>query len=295
MSNLLTGGIGFVGAGALGSTMARAMHQAGYHATAVANRPNTSVDALANSIEGYEPVQAPQAVADRCDVVFITVPDASIEAVTESIQWRSGQAVVHCSGASQLSVLDKAKGDHALVGAFHPLQTFGGRDVSPDVMRNIAYAVEATSPLHEELETLATDLGGWPIALAAKDRVMYHASAIATCGLLATLVKLSSDLWTDFNQGGDQGLKALLPLVRSTLDGIEHRGFPNVLTGPMVRGDVATVASHIEALSARAPEFQQVYSHLALASLPIAKAKGGLGTNEEEQLRELLTNSLQIK
>lgn len=183
----------------------------------------------------------------------------------------------------------------ANVGAFHPLQTFGGRDASPDVMRGIAYAVEAESPFHKELETLATDLGGWPIALAAEDRVLYHASAIAACGLLATLVKLSADLWSDFSESSDQGLKALLPLVRSTLDGIEHRGFPDVLTGPMVRGDVATMASHIEALASRAPGFQPVYSHLALASLPIAKAKGGLGAHEEKQLRELLTDSLQIK
>ncbi|MCH8940551.1 MAG: DUF2520 domain-containing protein [Chloroflexi bacterium] len=300
-SDLRSGSIGIVGAGALGSTLARAMQQVGYHVTAVASRTTGSAERLAQELDGCEAVKA-QDVADRCDAVFLTVPDSAILDVASAIQWRSGQAVFHCSGASPLSILDSAKHGGALIGAFHPLQTFGGSDGgpafspldgSPNIMRNIAYAVEAESPLREELESLATDLGGWPIALAAEDRVLYHASAIAACGLLATLVKLSADLWSDFGQSSDQGLRALLPLVRGTLDGIERRGFPDALTGPMVRGDVATVQSHIDALAARAPAFQPIYSHLALASLPIARDKGGLGAREEEQLRELLTNSLQ--
>jgi len=302
-SDLRSGSIGFVGAGALGSTLARAMQQVGYHVTAVASQTTASAHRLAQELDGCEAVKA-QDVADRCDAVFLTVPDSAILDVASAIQWRSGQVVIHCSGASPLSILDSAKHGGALIGAFHPLQTFSASgkgdgpafsplDGSPTIMRNIAYAVEAESPLREELESLATDLGGWPIALASEDRILYHASAIAACGLLATLVKLSADLWSDFGQSSDQGLRSLLPLVRSTLDGIESRGFPAVLTGPMVRGDVATVQSHIDALAARAPAFQPIYSHLALASLPIARDKGGLGAREEEQLRELLTNSLQ--
>jgi predicted short-subunit dehydrogenase-like oxidoreductase (DUF2520 family) len=291
-ADLRSGSIGFVGAGALGSTLARAMQHAGHHLTSVASRTTTSAERLASSIDGCEAVTV-QDVADRCGVVFLTVPDSAILDVASATQWRSGQVVIHCSGASPLSILDSANRGGALIGAFHPLQTFGGSDGSPNIMRDIAYAVEAESPLREELETLANDLGGWPIALAAEDRILYHASAIAACGLLATLVKLSADLWSDFGQGSDAGLRSLLPLVRSTLDGIERRGFPEVLTGPMVRGDVATMQSHIDALAARAPAFQPIYSHLALASLPIARDKGGLGTREEEQLRELLTNSLQ--
>jgi predicted short-subunit dehydrogenase-like oxidoreductase (DUF2520 family) len=296
-NELLFGGVGFIGAGALGTTLARGMQHAGYRVTAVASKTAASAERMAKGLDGCEAVQTPQDVAVRCDVVFLTVPDSAIQAVANATRWRSDQVVVHCSGATSLSTLDSAKDVGALIGAFHPLQTFGGPAFSPpngsqDVLRDIAYAVEAESPLREGLESLANDLGGWPIALAAEDRVLYHASAIAACGLLATLVKLSADLWSDFSQSSDQGLRALLPLVRGTLDGIERRGFPDALTGPAVRGDVGTVASHIEALAMRAPGFQSIYGHLSLASLPIAQAKGGLGATEEE-LRELLVSSLQ--
>lgn len=296
--------VGFVGAGALGTTLARAMQNAGYRVTAVASRTAASAERLAKGLDGCHAVKSPQDVADRCDVLFLTVPDDVINTVASTVRWRSGQAAVHCSGATPLSALDSAMRSGAFVGAFHPLQTFGGpdrgggpsfspHDTDPDVLRDIAYAVEAKSPLQEDLEALAKDLGGWPVMLAAEDRVLYHVSAVAACGLLATLLKLSADLWSDFSQSSGEGLRSLLPLVRGTLDGIERRGFPEALTGPAVRGDVGTVRSHLEALAARAPAFQPVYSHLALASLPIARAKGGLGTAEEEQLRELLVGSLQ--
>ena len=289
---MLSGTVGFVGTGALGSTMARAMLHAGYRVTAVTSRTVTSAEQLAIELDGCQAMQTPQDVADCTDVVLLTVPDNMIESVTNAIQWRSGQGVVHCSGATPLSKLNVAKDLGALIGAIHPLQTFGGADGAPAVMRGIAYAIEAESSLDEDLATLATDLGGWPITLAAEDRVLYHASATAACGLLAILVKLSAGLWSDFIQSSDEGLRSLLPLVFGTLDSIERRGFPGAMTGPMARGDVGTVASHLEALSTRAPEFQLVYSHLMLASLLIARDKGGLGQNEEDQLRELLMNSL---
>ena len=287
-----SGNIGFVGAGALGCTMARAMHHAAYSVIAVTSRTTASAERLMMELNGCKAVQTAQEVADSSDVVLLTVPDNLIESVANAIQWRPGQVVVHCSGATPLSVLNSAKNVGALIGAIHPLQTFSGTDGTPVVMQGIAYAIESEPSLSEDLANLATDLGGWPIVLAAEDRVLYHASATAVCGLFAILLKLSSGLWAGFNQNNDEGLRSLLPLVSGTLESIERHGFPNAFTGPVARGDVGIVASHLEALSARAPELQLVYSHLTLSSLPVARDKGGLSQDEENQLRELLMSSL---
>lgn len=287
-----SGNIGFVGTGALGSTMARAMYQAGYSVTAVTSRTTASAEQMMRELSGCKAMQAAQEVADCCDVVFLTVPDNVIKLVANATQWRAGQVVVHCSGATPLSTLNSAKNVDALIGTIHPLQTFGTSDGAPVVMRGIAYAIESEPSLWQGLANLATDLGGWPITLAAQDRVLYHTSATTVCALLAILLNLSSELWSSFNQSSGEGLRSLLPLVYGTLKNVERHGFPSALTGPVARGDVETVASHLEVLSSRAPEFQSVYSHLTLASLPIARDKGGLGQNEENQLRELLMNSL---
>lgn len=285
------GDIGFIGAGAFASALARSMGHHGYAVRAVASRTTASAERLAEALPACEPASAQQ-VADQCDTVFLAVPDDAIASVTATLSWRAGQAVVHCSGATPLAALDAPRDSGAATGAFHPLQTFTAGADPVAVTRGIAYAVEAPPPLRGALEQLAGDLGGWPIALASEDRALYHASAIAACGLVATLLKQASGLWDGVPGLEGQGLRALLPLTRSTLDNIERQGFPQALTGPAVRGDVGVVRSHLDALAERAPGLLHLYAALSLASLPIARDKGALSREREDQLREMFTASL---
>ena len=99
----LLGNVGFIGAGAVGATLARAMHRCGYSVRGVASRTAAPAEHLAAEIPGCDAV-SPQDVADRCDTVFLTVPDDAIDTVAAALRWRYGQAVVHCSGALPLDV-----------------------------------------------------------------------------------------------------------------------------------------------------------------------------------------------
>lgn len=290
-ASTLLGNVGFIGAGALATPLALAMHRRGYAVCAVASRTAASAERLAESVSGCEAL-SPQDLAGRCDTVFLTVPDDTIAAVAASLRWREGQSVVHCSGALGLDVLSSAAGAGATVGAMHPLQTFTA-GVDPEAsLRGIAYAVEAPSPLREALEELAIALGGWLLSLDSADRAVYHAGAIAACGLVATLLKQADDLWCGVPGLDGHGMRALLPLTRSTLDNIERQGLPAALTGPAARGDVGVVRMHLDALGERAPAFLHLYAALSLALLPIARDKGTLAEPQEAQLRELLTASL---
>ena len=124
-----------------------------------------------------------------------------------------------------------------------------------------------------------------------KDRPLYHASAVAVCGLLTSLVGLSADLWSGYASPSD-GLRALLPLVRGTVESLEQDGLPTALTGPLTRGDEATVASHLSALEAASPDLLPIYCRLALAALPMARAKGGLSPDGEAALESSLRAAL---
>ncbi|MDE2970349.1 MAG: DUF2520 domain-containing protein [Chloroflexota bacterium] len=287
----LFGDVGFIGAGALASALAVAMHRRGYAVRAVASRTPASAERLAAEVPGCVPL-SPQAVADRCSAVFLTVPDDAIAEVAASLRWRKGQIVMHCSGAVSLDALSSAADAGAITGAMHPLQTFTDGVDAEAVLRGIACAVEAPSSLREALERLVDDLGGWLLSLNAADRALYHASAIAACGLVATLLKQAADLWRAIPGLEDEGMRALLPLTRSTLDNIERQGLPAALTGPAARGDVGVVRMHLDALAERAPGFLPLYASLSLALLPIARDKGTLAAPQEAQLRQLLTASL---
>jgi predicted short-subunit dehydrogenase-like oxidoreductase (DUF2520 family) len=242
-------------------------------------------------------VKSAQTVADRCDLVLLTVPDDAIAEVASSVQWKPGQAVVHCSGATPLSSLEPAAHCGALIGAFHPLQTFADAEQPPSILEEIAFAVEAAPPLLGDLQGMARDLGGWPIELDGRDRALYHISAVVVCGFVATLMQAAAGLWERFEgtgaEGADQGLRALLPLARRTIESIGEGGLPEAMTGPLTRGDVGTVRLHLDALATADPEFRRLYRHLALATLPMARAKGGLDPGRERELESLLREAME--
>lgn len=278
--------VGIIGAGALGTALGPALAIAGYTVVAVASRRDASAEALARCIPGCRATTA-QGVAEAAELVFLTTPDDAVEPTVASLRWRPGQAAVHCSGSLTMAPLATAAAQGARVGSLHPLQAFAeaGR---AELATGIAWALEAAPPLDATLRQVVHDLKGWIIMVAPEQRVLYHAGAILACNYLVTLVKLATDLWEPLGMGPEQAVRALLPLLRVTLQNIEQTGYPNCLTGPLSRGDSGTVQRHLEAIGQTAPQAAASYRALGLATLPIARAKGRLGAEQEEKLRVLL-------
>ncbi len=227
-------------------------------------------------------------MADAADLVFLTTPDDAIEPVAASLTWRPDQAVVHCSGARSLDVLTAPRRQGAVVGSFHPMQTFPEVGAAAESLEGIAFGIEAEGGfLLETLQELAKALGGWPVVLRPQDKALYHASAIIACGYLLAALDQAAHLWEAMGHGREEGLKALLPLAQATLQGAGRRGLVDALSGPLARGDVGTVQRHLEALRAQAPEVLPLYCRLGLASLPLARAKGKLSPQRAEELQAI--------
>ena len=103
-------GNGFIGAGRLGQALAWSLASSGLVVWAVASRRSDGAQALADRIAGCRVLPA-QAVADACDLVFVTTPDAAIAATAAACRWRGGMAVVHCSSVTEVQALDAARRD----------------------------------------------------------------------------------------------------------------------------------------------------------------------------------------
>lgn len=280
--------LGFVGPGTVGSALARGLAGAGYPVVAIFGRNTERLERAVGSISGAHAAGSAQAVVDTSDVVFLTVPDDAIRPTAASLTWVPGKSAVHCSGAASLDLLETARKQGAAVGAFHPLQTLASLE---QAMRNLpgsAVAIEASDPaLEEALAGMARALGGRPFALRG-DKGLYHASAVLACNDLVTLLDAAAELWTDLGFTKEEGLMALLPLVRGTIENLEAIGLPNALTGPVSRGDVGTIEKNLAALSEHAPETAALYVELARRTIPIARAKGTLSDEAAARLLERL-------
>ena len=188
---------------------------------------------------------------DDPDVVLLCVPDTAISDVSRCLT--PGRAWVgHVSGVTPLAALDP----HERRFSLHPLQTF---DRSGDPVQLDGAWAATTGDTAEALAVareLAELLGLRPFELADSDRTLYHAGAVFASNYLVTLQRAAVRLGVP--------AEGLVPLMRGT---IEH-GFE--LTGPIARGDWATVEAHKRAIRAEHPELEHLYDTLAGATVLLA-------------------------
>jgi len=265
------------------------LSQKGCPVVAVSSRTLSSAQKLAGLVPNCGVCHTAQEVAEAAELVFITTPDDVIARVCSEVQWHEGQSVVHCSGAHSVDILEPARKLGAAVGSFHPLQTFADVDQAIENLPGSTFALEAREPLLSTLKELTSLLTGNWVELKPGDKVLYHAAAVFACNYLVTLVKLALDLWQDFGVSSKEATRALLPLLRGTINNIDNIGLPDCLTGPVARGDSGTLERHLSALEARSPSLLTTYKELGLQAISIALAKGKIDAQKAEEMKALLS------
>jgi predicted short-subunit dehydrogenase-like oxidoreductase (DUF2520 family) len=280
--------LGFIGAGPVGTTFGVRLSEQGYPVVGVADIRPEATQRFAERLPGCRVFGRNQELADAADLVFITTADDFIPKVSSELTWRNGQTVVHCSGASTVLSLESARQQGAHVGSIHPCQTFAGIEQAIANLPGSTFAIEAEEPVKTTLTEMARALKGDIVYLTSEDKVLYHAAAAIACNYFTTIVKLATDLWRNFGKTSADGIKAYMPLLRGTLTNIETAGYPKCLTGPIARGDVATIRRHLAALERCSPDLLPLYKELGRFTVPIAQDKGTLSATKAEELKTLL-------
>ena len=178
--------------------------------------------------------------ADGVDLLVIATPDAAIAEVAAAVEPVDTTVVAHLSGSLGLDVL----APHTRRASIHPLLPM------PDPATGAARLATGGAPFAVAGDPIANDvvdaLGGHAFAVADEHRTAYHAAAsIAANHLVALLGQVERVAAT-----ADVPLDAYLPLVRATIEDVAARGPAAALTGPVARGDHATVARHLAAIPA---------------------------------------------
>lgn len=271
------GTIGVVGAGRVGAVLAAALRGLGYRISAVAGESAASRIRIETMLSGV-PVTKPTAVARSADLLFLTVPDDSLDNVvrmlTASGAIHAGQYVVHTSGRHGLDVLRPAVSAGARGIALHPAMTFTGTDLDIDRLPGCVFGATAEPTEREVVEQLVGDLGGRVAWVREADRILYHAALAHASNHLTTIVNQSMDLLRQVASDSDPG-DILRPLLSAALD--NSLAYADAaLTGPIVRGDVETVREHLGVLTANALETLDTYLALARATVGRAVASGRL-------------------
>ena len=280
--------IGFIGAGAVGGSLAVCLSRAAYQVVAVASRTFASAQQFAQRIEGCQARPTAQEVADAVQLVVISTSDDAIREVAEGLRWRPGQVVVHCSGATSLDVFQRPVGQGAVAGALHPLQAFSSVENGVDSIPGTTFGIEGNSEVRAALSDMARHIGGRPVFLRAEDKALYHLTGVMMGNLLTCLAATAAQLWEQCGYSRTEGVHALVPMMRGVVNNLERSGVPGAVTGPYVRGDLGTIRKHLEALAARAPATLPLYRELARAALPFGVEKKALSQEAARRIEEIL-------
>jgi predicted short-subunit dehydrogenase-like oxidoreductase (DUF2520 family) len=223
--------LAIVGQGRLGNALTRAFPEAGI------------------------PVAGPLGRGDeipRADAVLLCVPDAEIPRVAARVP--AGSLVGHCSGATRLDALSPHEGF-----SLHPLMTVTARGAS---FAGAGAAIAGTTPQARRFAAgLASALGMVAVEVAEDDRVRYHAAASIASNFLVTLEAAAERLAAGV--GVERHL--LVPLVRAAVENWAQLG-DEALTGPVARGDEATVAAQRSAVAEAAPDLLALFDALVAAT-----------------------------
>jgi len=281
--------IGVIGAGRLGRALAWCLATHGFDIHAAASRTEEEARTLASRTRRCL-VVSPQHVADTCDLIFITTPDDSIAPTANSIKWRSGTGVVHCSGATDVSALSKAASDGAWIGGFHPLQTFGDPTAAALTLPGCVVTIEASDELNDALSAIARRLGCKINLLPPGARGSYHAAAAYAGQFLNVLLAEAVRVWKSWGGTEEAALQALLPLMRGTVSSIETAGIARGMPGPVSRGDIGTVRKHLKSLSTVDEPAASFYRELAVRSVPLAREAGAISQETAAEIMQILRN-----
>ena len=285
MSRQSSRAIGLIGPGRAGVGLALALAQAGY-SVRLHGRHKKSVPAPLTLTIG-DSSKPPPWIGD-VEIVILTVRDDAITPLATSLATARAigerHVVLHLSGAQGQEALGPLVPSRAALGSLHPLQTIVEPELAPGRLKGAWAAVEGMPRAVGAGERIAQDLGMRPFRIATKSKAIYHAGAVFASNYLVVVEAIAQRLLRHAGLSDADAWAALRPLVEGTLENLSRHEPREALTGPVVRGDTATIVRHLESL---AVDDAKLYRALGRAALELAQ-KQGMDDETAEKVAEAL-------
>lgn len=284
--------IGIIGAGRVGSAFALALSGSEAEISGIFSRSAQGVEYLSNRLNRTFTNDIVGTV-QAANVILLTVPDSDIAEVADRI-CEAGAACIskktflHCSGAltsSELRILARAGG---CTGSLHPIQTFASREEGWKGLTGIFFGYEGDSAARVKALRLVEILKGTLLDIKAEVKPLYHAAACILSNYTVALSHITGMLLDEAGIGRDVGIKAFMPLLENTVRNIAAVGSLKALTGPVSRGDSATVAGHLAAMAGWNDEVSELYRVIGRITVRMAIEKGSIDQDRAGLLLEVL-------
>lgn len=280
--------LNIIGCGHVGQTLAHLWVQHGvFHIKDICNRSLESAQNACTFIGQGNPIQSLDDL-QPADLFLISTADQSIEdcckLLTASNVLQAGNIVFHCSGALPASILDSVKSVGALIASVHPIKSFADPILCITNFAGTFCGVDGDDAALAILEKAFQAIGGQTLQVDSANKTFYHAASVVVSNYLTALCELGIQSYVKAGLTRAQALQVIAPIAHGTIQNIIELDTARALTGPIARGDVATVKTQLNAFQNWKPEYGDLYRLLGGVALDLAKIKN---VASSESLKEL--------
>lgn len=286
--------VALIGAGTVGTLVAKALTEKGYRFTAVISRLAGKAAKVAAAVAAPVSGDKLSLIPSDTNLLLVAVPDAEIGRVAKDLAKHKlafkNLYAVHFSGALPSDALSPLADKGAATLSLHPFQTFPRKSAETKNVFTCYFGLQAADVEGLDVgKQLAHDLGG-KVMLVPKDaKALYHIAAVMMSNYVVTLTNLSAEIFGSLGLKPKDAFKVFEPLVQSTLQNLKFSDdLSDALSGPIERGDAASLKVHLTELSEQMPHLIPTYAALAMETVRVAIRKGSINQTEAMNLLDLL-------
>lgn len=265
--------IGIIGAGKVGVTLGKYLTDAGMTVAGFYSRTRESAVIAADFVQTTVYLDLEDLVK-ASDTLFITTPDCVIAKVWDCIAGYdlTDKIICHFSGSLSSYVFSGIERTGAAGLSIHPMYAFSDKFTSCQQFHTAYLVMEGNETAVAAMYALFGERLGHPVSrIRAEDKIKYHAAAAMASNGMAALLEISLKLLEECGFPYQDSLSLLCPIIQNNVAALLDKGPVEALTGPVERGDVATVEKHMDALSGS--QAGEVYRELGEVLADIAKRK----------------------
>lgn len=240
-----------IGSGNVGFHLAQRLHESGHRICQVFSRTPTKAAHLANLVKASG-ISNLKDISLEADVYLLAIKDDSLKTVTEEISFlgKYNKLIAHTSGSVSSAVFEN---HFSRYGIFYPLQTFS--TTKKVDFEQLPFCIYGNAPAAQDsLFQLAQSICPNVYAINDEQRSILHVTAVIVNNFSNYLYGIAHDICND----QDVSFDILKPLIHETVRKIDVSNPQDVQTGPAVRGDLDTIAKHIDFLK-KYPDHQALY------------------------------------
>jgi predicted short-subunit dehydrogenase-like oxidoreductase (DUF2520 family) len=284
--------IGIAGTGRVAQALGRLLSQGGQPVVAIAGRNPERTARAARFIGAHTTPMTVEELPALASHILIAVSDSAVEPVAALLA-RSGfqrGVALHTCGAKGPQALAALAEQGVSCGALHPFQCFTSAEHGVASVAGSSFAIDGNREALEWASSIVTLVGGRSLRIRAEDRSLYHAAAVMVSSYIAALSHAAVTILETAGVARSTALTALAPLAKASVDNSFNLGPVEALTGPIERGDSATINAHLEALRNVSRPVRHLYSSAGQLVVQMALSRG-LPETKAAEIEKLLRST----